>query len=70
MLSLYFNWSIRNCRTIVGHLPFANLTCEMALIIALRSGSVVSKLYILLVLTLRTKYSEISEKSFGLGTYE
>ena len=31
----------------VGHLPFANLTCEMALTIALKNGSVVSKLYIL-----------------------
>ena len=47
VLSLYFNWSIRNCRTIVGHLPFANLTCETALTIALRNVSVVSKLHIL-----------------------
>jgi len=45
VLSLYFNWSIRNWRTIVGHLPFANLTCEMALTIALRDRSVVSRSY-------------------------
>jgi hypothetical protein len=63
---------MKNWRTTDGVLPFSKRTCEIAARrlwhpkIELISPEIIKNGY---VHTLRTKYSERSEKSFGLGTY-